>query len=287
VFSLSSKSKETYACHRCPEIKCLNLSYRPSRKYKDIGHELYIYKLLGKKIEENFDELNKYVCRNGHLLQTICFLVNPIIELEEKSYLKDVLYQSAKDLKASMFLAFSGHYRQAMQVLRCGFENLISSAYFHSDLCDLRKNNGTKEEFDRLEKRFKDWKRGGRVNIRASLESLRRIGFLNLNEEKDWKKLYSNLSRFIHTPEEYISHVKHKDMLKEMECLASTYFSEDALRTWSSSFQKVFVAILKTIVEYHPFVLETESSKITIDDLRPIEKELRISERTLNRLHSN
>jgi len=235
---------------------------------------------------EKFDELNKYVCRNGALLQATCFLVNPIIELEEKSYLEDVLYQSAKDLKASMFLAFSGHYRQAMQVLRCSFENLISGVYFHSDLRRLLKNGGAKEEFVRLEERFNNWKKSGRVNIRASLEVLRRIGFLNRNEEKEWKELYSNLSRFIHTPEEYVCRIKHKDVLEKMDCLASTYFSEDALRTWSNSFQKVFVAILKTIMEYHPSVLETESGKMATDGLRPIEKELRIPERTLNLLHS-
>ena len=285
VFSLSSQSKETFKCHRCPEIKCLNLSYHHSKKYENIGHELYIYKLLGKKMEKS-DELSKYVCRNGNLLEATCFLVNPIIELEEKSYLKDVLYQSAKDLKASMFLAFSGHYRQAMQVLRCSFENLISGVYFHSDFCKLQKNNSAKEEIARLEKRFNDWKKTGRVNIRSSFEVLRRISFLNRNEEKDWKKLYSNLSMFIHTPEEYICHIKHKDVLKKMECLASTYFSEDALRTWSNSFQKVFVAILKIIVEYHRFVLETESGKIAIGHLLPIEKELEIPERTRNLLFS-
>lgn len=279
---LSSKSKETHSCHRCPEIKCLNLSYHSRvRKYENSGHELYIYKLLGKKIAKS-DKLKKYVCRNGALLQVTCFLVNPIFELEKKSYLKDVLFQSAKDLKASMFLAFSGHYRQAMQVLRCSFENLISGVYFHSDFCELRKNDCAKEEFVRLETRFNNWKKNGRVNIRRSLEVLRRIGFLNRNEEKDWGELYSDLSRFIHTPEEYVCRVKHKDILEKMACLASTYFSEDALRTWSNSFQKVFVAILKTIVKYHPSVLESVSGKMATDDLRPIAKELRIPEGTLN-----
>jgi len=287
VFSLDSSPKETHRCHRCPDIKCLDLSYHSrARKYENIGHELYIYKLLGKKMAKKSDKLKKYVCRNGALLHTICSLVNSVIELEEKSYLKDVLYQSAKDLKASMFLAFSGHYRQAMQVLRCSFENLISGIYFHSDLCKLLKNDGAKEEFVQLEEKFNDWKKSGRVNIRASIEVLRRIGFLNRNEEKEWKELYSNLSRFIHTPEEYVCRIKHKDVLEKMDCIASTYFSEDALRTWSNSFQKVFVAILKTIVEYHPFALETKTGKMAIDDLLRIEKELKIPERTRNLLIS-
>lgn len=236
-------------------------------------------------MDEKHDELYKHVCVNGCLLQATCFLVNPITESQEKSYLKDVLYQSAKDLKASLFLAFSGHYRQAMQVLRCSFENLISGIYYHSDLCELQKNDANKEEFARLEGKFNRWKKEGRVNIRASLEILCRIGFLNRNEERDWKELYSNLSRFIHTPEEYICRVKHKDVLKKMACPASTYFSEDSLQTWSNSFQKVFDAILKTIVEYHPLALETESGKIAINDLQSIEKDLRMSERIRNLLY--
>ncbi len=209
--SVNSESKETFSCHRCPEIKCLNLSYHP-RKHDDTGHELYIYKLLGKKMEEKFDELKKYVCRNGTLLQSTCFLVDSLRTSKEESFLKIILDQSTRDLKASMFLAFSGHYRQAMQVLRCSFENLISGVYFHSDLCELRKRGGTTEEFKRLEKRFNEWEKGGRVNIRGNIEVLRRIGFLSLSEEKSWRELYRNLSKFIHTPKEYICRMKHKEM---------------------------------------------------------------------------
>jgi len=284
VFSLSSEHKEAFECHRCPEIDCLNL-FDHLKKYENVGGELYIYELLGKKMEEKYDELNKHVCMNGELLGATCLLVNPIVELEEEeSYLKDVLWQSAKDLKASMFLAFSGHYRQAMQVLRCSFENLISGVYFHSDLCELRKSNATKEEFVRLEKKFNDWKKSGRVNIRASLEVLQRIGFLSRNEEKKWRELYSNLSRFIHTPEEYVFRVKHKDIIKDCEitCPSTTYFSEDSLRAWSNSFQKVFLAIWKAIVKYHPFALKARSGKIAVNKLRSIEKKFGITEGTLN-----
>jgi hypothetical protein len=238
-------------------------------------------------MEEKYDELNKYVCKNGVLLNVVCFLVNPITELKEEGYLKDVLYQSAKDLKASMFLAFSGHYRQAMQVLRCSFENLISGIYFHSDLCELRKTNATKEDFARLEKRFNEWKTRGRVNVRSSIEVLRRIGFLDRKEETNWKKLYDNLSRFIHTPKEYVFHIKHKDVLKdiEMTCPSTTFFSEGSLRVWSDSFQEVFVAILKTVVEYYAFALKTESGKLAVNMLCSVEKKFGIREETLCSLY--
>jgi hypothetical protein len=279
------KSKNAYKCHKCPEIDCINLFYH-NKQHKNVGGELYIYNLLGKRMEKN-DELNKYVCRNGNLLKIMCLLVDPITELKEKSFLKDVLEQSVKDLKASMFLAFSGHYRQAMQVLRCSFENIISGAYFHSDLILLYGNGDAKDKLIKLEKRFNDWKKDGRGEIRSSIEVLRRTSFLNYDEEKEWKELYGNLSRFIHTPKEYVLPIKHKDMLKgtEMTCPSTTYFSEDALQAWSDSFEKVFIAILKTIIKYHPFALKTETGKIAVNELCTIEQEYRIKERTLNQLY--
>jgi hypothetical protein len=254
VSQLSSEHKDTFECHKCPDIGCLNLFYHLEEE-TNIGGELYVYELLGKTMKKKYDELN----------------------------------QSAKDLKASTFLAFSGHYRQAMQVLRCSFENLISGVYFHSDLCQLRNNNAGGEELARLESRFNNWKKSGRVNIRASLEILRRIGFLDQEEERNWKKLYSNLSKFVHTPEEYVLSVRHEDVLKDikMTCPSTTYFSEDALKAWSDSFEKVFAAILKTIVTYHPFALKTRAGKLAVNSLRSAEEEFGISDRTLNLLYEH
>ena len=287
VFSFTSIHKGAFDCVRCPEIQCLSL-FDHIEKYQNIGGEFYIYELLGTKMKEKYDELNKYVCRNGNLLRITCFLTHPIVQLKEKSYLKDVLNQSARDLKASMFLACSGHYRQAMQVLRCSFENLISGIYFHGDFCQLQKdNNATKKDYAILERRFNEWKRSGRANILGSIEILRRIGFLNRNDEKDWKDLYRHLSRFIHTPEEYVFHEKHETLLKDIEiaCPSKTYYNEDSLRAWSDSFEKIFMAILKTIVTYHPFALKTQSGKIAITQLRSVEKKFGITDDTMKLLY--
>ena len=37
-------------------------------------------------------------------------------------------------------------------MLRCGFENLISGTYFHSDLVELMRVGGSTQDFDKLEK---------------------------------------------------------------------------------------------------------------------------------------
>jgi len=107
----------------------------------------------------------------------------------------------------------------------------------------------------------------GRVNIRSSIQVLRRIDFLSMDEEKDWHKLYNLLSRFVHTPEESVTYVKHGGELKlkgDFACPACTYFNEEQLIEWSDCFQSVFAVLLKTIAEFHPEVFDTESGKLAI-----------------------
>jgi len=250
---------------KCERLKCLNL-FEKSKDSVDAGNELYVYSILGEKIKNKLD-LIAHVCINGSFLNASCFLTVPIYRDRKESYLSDILIQVTRDFKASMFLAFSGHYRQAMQVLRCAFENIISGVYYQSDLISLKKKKSKAVDFSRLEKRFNEWKKEGRVNIRKSIEVLRRDGFLSTDEEKDWHKLYGLLSKFIHTPEEFVTHVRHGGELKlkgDFVCPAATYFNEEQLVEWSDCFQHVFAILLKTIAEFHPDVFDTESGKIAV-----------------------
>jgi len=265
---------------------CLDL-FSESKESEDIGNEMYVYGLLGKRVEKNYEELRPSVCTNGRLLVASCFLVNPIIDSKQKSYLRDVLYQGVSDLKASIFLSFAGHYRQAMQVLRCCFENFPSGVYFHTDYCQLRKVGADKTQISKLENRYMEWKRTGRTKgIRATIELLRRVDFLTIDEEMEYKQLYQDLSEFVHTPRKYISHEKHEEQLgAEMVCPASTYFSKDALLTWSNSFQQVFATLLKIVLTFHPEILKTESGRFGVDmtknELKSHANRLRISDRIL------
>jgi hypothetical protein len=256
-----AKKEDLFDCLRCNEIGCFNL-FKKSEDSCDAGHELQVYSVLGKKIEEKSD-LSTCVCANGRFLTASCFLTVPIFE-QKRSYLSEILIQVTRDFKASMFLAFSGHYRQANQVLRCAFESIISGAYFQSDLIALEKAKPSKEELDRLQKRFDRWKKDGRVNIGKSIEVLRRIGFLEMREEKEWKKLYSLLSKFVHTPKEFTPHMKHEEEDKMRVCPAATCFIERQLIEWSEGFQQVFAILLKTIEEFHPEAFRTRSGKVAI-----------------------
>ena len=260
-----SERKHLFDCIKCELFKCLNL-FEKSKDSVDAGNELYVYSILGEKIKQKLD-LTAYVCINGHFFNASCFLAVPIYTDCRESYLSDILIQVTRDFKASMFLAFSGHYRQAMQVLRCAFETIISGVYFQSDLVSLKKKEAKTEDFSRLDGRFNDWKKQGRGDIHKSIEVLRRIDFLSIDEERDWHELYRLLSKFIHTPEEFVTRVKHGGELKrkgDFVCPAATYFNEEQLIEWSDCFQRVFVALLKTIQEFHPEAFDTESGKLAI-----------------------
>ena len=264
-------------CIRCDQIECLNL-FEKSKDSEDAGNELYVYSILAEKIRSKLD-LRAYVCTNGKFLIASCFLTVPIYTDHKESYLSDILIQVSRDFKASIFLSFSGHYRQAMQVLRCAFENIISGIYFHSDLINLTKKRAIAEDFSRLERRFNQWKKEGRVNIRKSIEVLRKIDFLSMDEERDWHKLYGLLSKFIHTPEEFVTYVEHAGEIKlkgDFVCPAATYFNEEQLIEWSDCFQRVFAALLKTVAEFHPEVFDTESGKIALRIIKGHLKEFQI-----------
>jgi hypothetical protein len=226
-----SEKQHERDCTRCKVIECFDL-FHESKDSVDAGNELYVYSILGKKVDEN-EDLGVYVCTNGRFLTASCFLTTPIFADSKGSYLSDILIQVTRDFKASIFLAFSGHYRQAMQVLRCAFENIISGVYYHTDLISLRKNKARADDLAALNRRFNDWKKGvSRVNIHKSIEILRRIGFLSIDEESNWKKLYGLLSKFIHTPEEFVTRIEHGGKIKlkgEIVCSAATYFSEKQL----------------------------------------------------------
>jgi hypothetical protein len=271
-----SKKGHDFDCMKCGYINCLNL-FKKSEDSVDAGQELYVYSILGEKIEEKIDFLSAYVCVNGKFLNASCFLTGPIYTQRKKSYLKEILVQATRDFKASIFLAFSGHYRQAMQVLRCAFENIISGIYFQSDFINLLNKEAKAEDFAVLDRRFNEWKRQGRGDIRRSIEVLRRINFLSIDEERDYYQLYDLLSRFIHTPKEFDTYVKHTTgqikLKREIICPASTYFDEEHLIEWSNSFQSVFVVLLKTIATFHPEAFRTEPGEIAMKIIKGMMKD--------------
>ena len=252
----SVKKNEDYDCLRCQIVDCLNL-FTCSDENKNIGQELYVYNLVGNEVEKD-QGFGFYSCATGETLQSICFLTSSLYEISENEILAEVMLQIPRDLKASIFLAFSGHYRQAHQVLRCCFENLISSLYFQTEIGSIKE--GEENYIKKTLKKFREWKNGGTIGeIWPKIELLRRVGFLSRNEEDEWKLLYTTLSKFIHTPKEFVSTFQHKE--GEFPCIAETYFDKSSFQEWGKKFHETSRNIIKSIIKFYPAVLQTEAGK--------------------------
>ncbi len=63
-------------CLRCKVIDCFKL-FDDAKESVDAGNELYVYSILGKKIDEK-EDLAVHVCTNGILLIVSCFLTTEI-----------------------------------------------------------------------------------------------------------------------------------------------------------------------------------------------------------------
>ena len=78
--------------------------------------------------------------------------------------------------------------------------------------------------------------------------------------------MYRFLSKFVHTPQEFLTYVTHDELelKRKMVCLASTYFNEEELVEWSDNFKDIFVIFLKTIAKFHSDAFDTESGRLAI-----------------------
>jgi len=264
----STKKKENRDCLRCSDVECLNL-FAHSDESKNIGKELYVYNLVGLEVDKD-QTFALYSCATGDVLFSLCFLVNSLYELDESEILAEVLLQIPRDLKASIFLAFSGHYRQANQVLRCCFENLISALYFQTDVGPIKEEEESHR--NKALKKFQDWKKGGDIgDIGPKIEILRRDGFLSRDEETKWKQLYSDLSKFIHTPKEFTSTFQHIE--GESHCIAETYFDKATFREWGERYHEISGNIIKSIITFYPSVLKTKDGKVATKNIKKLAKE--------------
>lgn len=253
-------------CVRCDEIVCLDLN-KESQDSIDAGNELYVYSHLAVKVSNNLD-LRIHVCVNGRILMSLCLITVPLYHNRMENFLAPVLMQIIRDLKASLFLAFSGHYRSSLQILRCSFEHLIAGVNFQSERIKLEEKHGSIEN---LRDRYNSWMSDtSRIRYTPLIGKFYKVGFLSIDQCEDWRKFYAYLSRFVHTPEEFIAKVKHHgaDKIKgEIACPSMTYFNEVQLIEWSNAYQHLFYYVMKTIVKFHPELLKTESGKLAVDIL--------------------
>jgi hypothetical protein len=254
------------SCAYCSLTNCIDL-FRHRRKDGElVGGELYVYKQLSHSLVVS-EGLARHVCSNGKLLQCACFIVGPAYVGCPNDYLTRICVETVRDMKASFYLAMSGHYRQAILIQRCVFENFLYGLYFHTEDYFFAKSQ---DERNQVLKKFKAWIDGGfRKSDDYLLEIIQRGGFITDVENKEWHKLFDQLSQFVHT----ILHTPTGKTIKygnaEVRgCEAVVEFSKDSLIEWSRYYQRVLFLILQKLLIIYPFIKTEEAGKLALKFIR-------------------
>ena len=256
--------KDCCAC--CPETTCINLFIHDKKDSESIGGELYLYKRLNHSWIKN-ENLEKHVCANGRLLDCACSIVEAAHEQQKEDYLTKICIEILRDMKASLYLALSGHYRQAILIQRCVFENFLYGLYFHAELYSFSKNDDDKTQ---VHGNFMSWINGGFPKSDAYLRDIiERGGIIGKAENKEWGTLFNQLSKFVHT----IRHTPTGESItcgkaEPCGCEAVLEFDKNNLIEWSEYYQKLFFLILYELLILYPSIKKDKDVKQALQDIR-------------------
>ncbi len=260
------KTDLTDSCACCDEIDCINLFCHKDDEAESVGGELYIYKQLNhKKLLDG--ELNYYICPNGILLECSCYIIETLNELLPNDYLAIISKELVRDMKASFYLAMSGRYRQAILIQRCVFENFLYGMYFSTKYSSFSRN---KDDYKDLKKEFDRWLTGDFKPGSAYIRNVILLGrTISREENKRWKDLYKELSRFVHTiMKTPTGKAIEYENFEIKSCLSKVEFDKDSLIEWSKYYQTVFFLILNKLLYLYPPVKQEEAGKLALKLLR-------------------
>ena len=236
--------KENTDCAKCPNMPCMNL-YRKDEIEECAGGELYV---LSITLDENWDIYHDLGGLYGFFEDV---LIDMYGNLSNINLLHMMMWQCARDLKASIFLAFCGHYRQAMVVMRGALEIFIYGAYFQ-----LKTNSAkSKEEKEELEKLWEDWRKGTRdkKSFGAVTKELKSEGKLSAETEKMVRAIYGSLSKYIHT---FIGDDVERVLNNEDERMpirkSSTFYDNSYLNKCSETLIELFSLISEVLQRFSP-----------------------------------
>lgn len=253
--------RDTCAC--CKVIECIDLFSHRKDEDELVGGELYLYSKLSHSgiLDE---ELSTHVCSNGRLIECGCFFIETLNDLFPEDYLIIVSNEVVSDMKTSFYLAMSGHYRQAILLLRCVFEEFLYGLFFSTEHYKFAKKPEEKKE---VKEKFKSWLNGGfRKSNLYLTEIVCRGRVISKEEKKEWNKLFDELSKYVHTIQKTPTGkaIMHKNV-EIKTCLANVAFDKKSLIEWSEYYQDVFFLIFYKLITFYPSVKQEEVGQLALD----------------------
>jgi parallel beta-helix repeat protein len=231
VFKNNRYLYEFGSCLQCPHIVCINF----------LRHELSI---LNQPKRPSEGEI--YLpCIPGALLSALCDVIGDIDRNLGETPLTILLGQVLKDLRCSLFLFWSGHFRNAMQVLRPALENFLAAIYF-----DYLENG--RKEFNKWASEKEEYKISDYLTY-IEKKAIRPEG------REEWEKrrekieeLYSSLSEYLHAS-------KYKTLERHATCFEALGIDQEKMDKWFSAFTTVITFVLEYLIEIYRNLLEEKT----------------------------
>lgn len=259
--------KDSCAC--CTQTDCVNL-FKRSDEDPLVGGEFYVYnQLTHSRIQD--EQLEQDICSNGRLLECSCFIVTTLNELFPGDYLAVVCNEVVRDMKSSFYLAMSGHYRQAVIIQRCVFENFLYGLYFFVEQHVFSRDDNDRND---VYKQFQNWIKGEfRKSDKDLREIIQRGKLITKDEQKEWGKLFGKLSEFVHTIRRtptgrLIKHSRDEIKFEIKGCYSEVEFNKEELIEWSAFYQRVIFLILYKLLILFPDVKKEDAGILALRFLR-------------------
>lgn len=284
-------------CLRCGNLPCVNLFFKGDELQ---GGELYV-------LEEEITKGRLLPCSAGCALYACCKLwtgANKKLEQKEKfSPLLITFRQCLYDLKTSIFLALTAHYRGAIQQLRPVLENAIAGLWFTAEL------TGEDGEEDKTAiSNFWKWMEGKYETPKFAdmVKELRSDLFLvNEKTQSRWqvlirlthpfypplseqrvRQLWNELNKFLHP---YFLNTEVGKTLaggKCADCPAHVTWDEKAYLDWLRVFQNLVDILVRLLIGMFPQMAESDDGKEGLMFLKTLEwEEKELGHRTIASQH--
>ncbi len=246
-----NRGRDKHKCLNCDLLPCMNL-YRQVDSSE--GGELYLYESTAKNRVH-------VPCEFGVLIRCLCRLSVPI-----SSALSFEMYnQCIRDLKAASFLILSGHYRNAMQIMRPVIENFLTGLYWDIKILEAGEDEKAQQAIEDEYEKFTEQDRymiseEDRMEVFGSDDTRRKkyldqdflLGWLSAREVidgKDRAELQDQigmLNRFLHP------NFKATDFSRAecASCPSCVSFDESAYSQCVEIFQDITTLLLVTFCDY-------------------------------------
>ena len=244
-------SREKHECMRCDLLPCMNL-YREIDKAE--GGEIYLY-------ESTVKNRVHLPCEFGVMIHCLCKLSVPISD----ALSFEMYNQCIRDLKAISFLVLTGHYRNAMQLMRPVVESFLTGLYWDVKVIqadsDAETQRMVRTEYERFTEQDRYLVPEEDKNEAFGSDEQRRKRYLDQDfltkwlltkqviDGKDKAKLQDMigaLNRFLH-PTYKTTDISRPECTSCPSCVA---FDETEYRKCVETFQDVTTLLLTTFREY-------------------------------------